>query len=299
MTGLFSFRRCNQIGFVATLISAIVVLVAAGSANGKSSRAKLIAFTTDRDGNNEIYVMDAAGGKPVNLTRNPASDTFEDWSPDGKKLVFESDRDGQPEVYVMTANGTHQRNLTRNGNADGVPSWSPNGKHVAFYSTRTGSVCVFVMDADGGNVRQLTFGGDDYPTDWSADGRYILFHRFASDVWAVDVVTGEERQLTTSPGMDVDASWFPKSSLIAFSTERYGDREVAFMTPDGDAGPVTRLTNSPGTDGWPHPSPDEQRIAFASDRYGSLDVFVMNVDGSGEERLTTQLATDWLPRWQP
>jgi len=77
-------------------------------ANGK------IAFHSDRDGNLEIYVMDADGSGQTNLTNNPALDFTPAWSSDGSKIAFVSDRDGNSEVYVMDAIGSGQTNLTNN-----------------------------------------------------------------------------------------------------------------------------------------------------------------------------------------
>ena len=64
-----------------------------------------IAFTSYRDGNAEIYVMDADGSNLRNLTRNPALDWEPAWSPDGGRIAFTSGRDGNLEIYVMDANG--------------------------------------------------------------------------------------------------------------------------------------------------------------------------------------------------
>ncbi len=72
-----------------------------------------IAFTSDRDGNNEIYVMKADGSEQTRLTNNPASDLYPAWSPDGTRIAFVSDRDGNYEIYVMKADGNVQTRLDR------------------------------------------------------------------------------------------------------------------------------------------------------------------------------------------
>ena len=73
-----------------------------------------IAFQSNRDGNNEIYVMNGDSSGLTNLTNNPADDIGPVWSPDGKKIVFTSDRDGNAEIYIMNADGSHQTRFTNN-----------------------------------------------------------------------------------------------------------------------------------------------------------------------------------------
>ena len=85
-----------------------------------------IAFVSTRDGNNEIYVMNADGSNPTNLTNHSASDLFPIWSPDGTKIAFVSGRDGNAEIYVIDADGANPVNITNNPANDTTPSWSSN-----------------------------------------------------------------------------------------------------------------------------------------------------------------------------
>lgn len=82
-----------------------------------------IAFVSTRDGNSEIYVMDADGSNPVNLTRHPSADLDPAWSPDGTKLAFASSRDGNFDIYVMDADGSDPVNPTRHPATDRHPAW--------------------------------------------------------------------------------------------------------------------------------------------------------------------------------
>jgi len=94
--------------------------------SGGSPDGTRIAFQSNRDGNYEIYVMDADGSNQTNLTNNPADDMFPVWSPDGTKIAFMSNRDGNWEIYVMNADGSNQTNLTNNIGDDMYPMWSPD-----------------------------------------------------------------------------------------------------------------------------------------------------------------------------
>ena len=82
-----------------------------------------IAFESTRDGNDEIYVMNADGTGQTRLTNNAAHDFRPSWSPNGSKIAFVSDRDGNFEIYVMNADGTGQTNLSNSFPQDSEPDW--------------------------------------------------------------------------------------------------------------------------------------------------------------------------------
>jgi hypothetical protein len=91
-----------------------------------------IAFETDRDRNSEIYVMEADGSNPVNLTRNRADDRAPAWSLDGASIAFQSDRDGTSEVYLMNADGAEQIRETSGPGPCLAPQWEPDGSGIVF-----------------------------------------------------------------------------------------------------------------------------------------------------------------------
>ena len=101
-----------------------------------------IAFVSFRDGNYEIYVMNADGSEITRLTDTSryAARVFDGspaWSPDGQRIAFQSDRDGNYEIYVMYADGSAPTRLT-DGSDNGNPVWSPDGQRIAFTSDRDG-----------------------------------------------------------------------------------------------------------------------------------------------------------------
>ena len=83
-----------------------------------------LAFSSGRDGNDEIYVMNADGSGQTRLTSNRTDDRDPSWSPDGAMIAFRSDRDGDWQVYVMNADGTGQARLTTDAAPDSSPAWS-------------------------------------------------------------------------------------------------------------------------------------------------------------------------------
>jgi type II secretory pathway pseudopilin PulG len=131
---------------------------ATAQARAAAARAQAgrIAFISDRDGNDEIYVMNADGSGVTRLTNNPAYDGWPAWSPDGRRIAFASNRDGNPEIYVMNADGSGVTRLTNNPADDWAPSWSPDGRRIIFVSNRDGNYEIYVMNSDGSGVTRLT-----------------------------------------------------------------------------------------------------------------------------------------------
>src|SRR5437867_1910795 len=135
-----------------------------------------IAFASDRDGNFEIYVMDADGGGQTRLTEDASEDYSPAWSPDGRRLAFVSTRDGNAEIYVMNADGTGQTRLTNNTASDLAPAWTRDGSQIAFVTNRDGNDEIYLMNADGSNQTNLTNNrADDTSFSFSPDGLMIAF----------------------------------------------------------------------------------------------------------------------------
>ena len=119
-----------------------------------------VAFASDRGGTDEIYVMDADGSDPVNITNNTTYDTAPSWSPDGSKIAIQSMPDGTDnEVVVMGSDGANPTNLTNDEADDYDPAFSPDGRRIVFSSNRDGDQELYAMNAaDGANVTRLTDG---------------------------------------------------------------------------------------------------------------------------------------------
>ena len=84
-----------------------------------------ILFQSDRDGNEEIYVVSTDGTGPVNLTNERGDDTSPTWSPDGRRIAFVSNRNGNPNIHAMTPDGLRSVALTGSPGADLGPQWMP------------------------------------------------------------------------------------------------------------------------------------------------------------------------------
>lgn len=158
-----------------------------------------IAFTSNRDGNPEIYVMDRDGRNLRRMTNNPAIDVTPTWSPSGNQLAWVSDRTGQPHIYIMNADGTGQRSLI-NEICD-RPTWSAPPFNEIAYAARNGpGYDIKLYSFTSGDATRLTDGiGSNESPAFSPNGRHIAFtstRSGKSQVFTIDRDATNLRQIT-------------------------------------------------------------------------------------------------------
>ena len=264
-----------------------------------------IAFTSGRDGNSEIYVMDADGTNLKRLTNSPANDFEPSWSPDGSKIAFASNRDGNVEIYVMDADGRNLRRLTNSASAhDHNPSWSPDGSKIAFASiVNYTKYQIYLINADGTNLRRLTDlpTGANYPC-WLSGGTKILFttikgkFEFETEAYIIDADGRDPPRRIGGPVAIAPISCSPDGTRIAFSSWSGKDFNIDLMSVEGTYD--RRLTTRPEGDTHPSWSPDGSKIAFASRRNRTSEIYVIDTDGTNLRSLT-KIGFNSQPSWSP
>lgn len=252
-----------------------------------------LSFVTDRDGDLEIYAMNADGMDPVRLTNSYEDDSEPAWSPDGTKIAF-THRGFL--LYVMDAGGSNQAYLT--GGEE--PAWSPDGRKLAFSAENWLEWDIWTVNADGSNPVRLTQGGVNLQPAWSPDGTTIAFtadYNGSFEIRVMDIDGSNPVILTQGPGQSSDPAWSPDGTRIAFTSERDGNAEIYVMDADGSN--LLRLTHHAARDFEPAWSPDGTKIAFTSDRDGNAEIYAMNSDGSNPVNLSNHPAEDHGPEWAP
>ncbi len=143
-----------------------------------SPNGKWLAFTADQHGNQDIWIMPAAGGVAKSLTTHPAGDYSPAWSPDGKGVVFVSTRDDAfGDVWWLSLRVTWDdvypsgkpKKLTGTAGGDDTPTVSPGGKWIAFTSDRDGGDNIWVLHRKKKILEQVTYDGGQNPCWLSND----------------------------------------------------------------------------------------------------------------------------------
>lgn len=262
-----------------------------------------IVFASQRDGNQEIYVMNASGTNQTRLTNNGVRDFDPSFSADGSKIAFVSFRDGNDEIYTMNADGSNQRRLTDSASSDYNASFSPDGQKIVFVSNRNrrGNGQIFVMNADGSNPVPLVTNDnfDSYNPSFSADGTKITFVSSRdgnNEIYIMNADGSGQTRLTNSSNFDNNPDISPNGQSIAYSVSSDTNSEIFVMNADGTN--QVALTSTATPEFYPRFSPDGTRIAFSAGFDGSSDVFIMNSNGTGQTKVTTT-GSDSQPWWAP
>ena len=221
-----------------------------------------IAFSSGRDGDFEIFVMNADGSGQRQITFNAGQqDRIPSWTADGTQIVYDKDFSA---VYVVDAEGGAERKL-----ADGfVPGTSSHGDEVVF--GRQGLVTMHLV---GSARRQVTSNGSDFGANWSPTGNELVFTRSNTDrdVYRVRANGGGLVRVTNTPDrFEFAPVWSPDGEKIAFVGCAPGgaqpcDLVLANADGSGEAVVVPGVSGGEGAVDWqPLPSGPRQDSVVGS-----------------------------------
>lgn len=289
-------------------------------ANGK------IAFTSDRDGNREIYVMNNDGTKQIRLTNDPGIDDYAAWSPDGRRIAYLCEvSTGSFAICLMNGDGTGKSKLTSINhnpnnnvwNQSWSISWSPDGTKIAFQEPQKNRD-IFSIDVDTGNRANLTNhpAGNIMPA-WSPVGSKIAFvsYRSGTSCMRLHVMNSDGSNMTALPcspdfaWADLYPDWSPEGRRLVYTALNENDLPIIYIINADGTGRYIFDHWSSGCEGicgayrsYPKWSPDGTKIVFSIFRYvwniDDSEIFVKDSSGTAPTQLTNTQGNNFHPSWQ-
>lgn len=276
----------------------------------KANSVMPMLFTSARDRNYEVYVMDRDSSTAKNLSNNKAVDYGLGWSPDGNQILFYSDRSGNEDIWRMNSDGSNPVNLSNHPSSERAANYSPDGQTIVFTSDRDNKTKdLYLMDSDGQNVRRLTHHKMYCESpEWTKDGKRLVFtllvqkdstdKDFNGELFMIDVNGKGLKRLTDRKGFDSGATISPNGKKIAFyGRSDVGKTDIFIMDIDGKG--LINLTNDSTEDYSPSWSPDGAWLSFTSGSSANYDIWKMNVYTKEKIRLTSQPRRDETPYYKP
>ncbi|MBZ5592242.1 MAG: serine/threonine-protein kinase [Acidobacteriia bacterium] len=274
-----------------------------------------IAFRSSREGGG-IFVMGRTGEAARRVTRMGFKPS---WSPDGTRLAFSTENveldpqnsEGRSELWTVQVNTGEARRLSE-GDAI-LASWSPHNHRIA-YTHRLGNPAqaeVWTIPVAGGTPAPvISDRATNWNPVWSPDGKYLYFasdRGGSTNLWRVAInemsgkIRGEPEPITTPapylahPSLSADGRRIVYTSALVTQNIQ----QLALDPSGSPKGEPTWVTT--GSRRWsdPDPSPDGEWVTFYSLVQPGGHLYVAHPDGTAMRQLTSDSATDRMPRWSP
>jgi TolB protein len=261
-----------------------------------SPRGDLIAFLSNRDGAEDVYVIGVTGRGEKRLTHTPETETGLQWSADGKEIVFSVLTEDTSRLYAIDPKGKHLREI---GAVTGrTPMLAPDGAHVLAMAGTWTATQLMVSALDGSNAQAITDGSSiAWNNHWSPDGKRIAFTgRNEPDgeltVFVMNADGTNRFQVAKIPPKEGGAQWpvwSPSGVNLAVQVNSRLEKGSAHIWLVGvKFGDKIKLAahDRAYLDETPSWFPDGKRLAFQSNRTGRMEVWVMKYDGTGAQQVT-------------
>jgi dipeptidyl aminopeptidase/acylaminoacyl peptidase len=255
-----------------------------------SPDGKEVVLTTDLSGRQNLWKVSSSGGWPLQLTQSDDRQIHATWSPDGKWIVFQQDSGGNElwDLFAVPSEGGQALNLTNTPDIrEQGPLWSQDGKTIAFeYKAKESpGYDIALMDWNTRKVHKLT---DEKTKNhswgtvaWTADGKTLFANRREingedeSDVYAIDVASGNQENLTAHRGKVLfDASSLSPDdrTLLITSNQKSGANNVALL--DVSTKNLTWVTDTKWDAGSGNFSPDGKKLTYLINEDGRTNVYL-------------------------
>jgi Tol biopolymer transport system component len=236
-----------------------------------SPDGRRIAFVSDQTGKTEIWVANADGTNPVQLTSNLSRPLRPRWSPDAKWIAFAARPNDNIDVYVIPSAGGAARRLTTHPLEDSSARFSSDGKWVYFSSTRTGRLEVFKIPFDGSAPEiQVTRQGGWTMVE-SPDGLWLYYHNPGFGLWRMPVNGGSETKVLDMPST---ANWNLVGKRIVYQDV---DRLRSYDITTGKISDITAADpKMQGYAGGLSVTPDGKWLLYTRNDQDDADVLVLD-----------------------
>jgi Tol biopolymer transport system component len=221
-------------------------------------------------GGTDLFLIDLDNGTVSMAWDGGEKEGYPRWFTDGERLAFHQiDDAGKARIYLARVDNQqvigHPRRLT-SGPFDIEPAPSPAGQSIAYSQPATEGMDIALLDiATRKQTRYWPTAPSENFSSWNPDGKSLIFHArgdTGTQIFQRDRRSGALLQLTDGPGPNMVANMSSDGLLLAYASERSGDREIYIRRLEDNTD--TRITDRPGRDGYPKFSPDNQQLAFHS-----------------------------------